>query len=44
MAKPFGHLHPLRRQLAIHLAERGVLAADQRDVFDADFGKPADVP
>ena len=36
-------LHPGGCQLAVHLAERGVLAADQRDVVDADFVKPLDV-
>ena len=37
-----GTFTPLRGELAIHLAERGVLAADQRHVVDADVGKPFD--
>ena len=33
------HAHPLRRELAVHLAERGVLAADEGDVLHADLGE-----
>ena len=38
-----GHLDALARQFAAHLAQRGILAADQRDVVDADLVKPEDV-
>ena len=37
------HLDAQRDQFAIHLAERGVLAADQRHVAQAQIGKPANV-
>ncbi len=40
--EPVGHLHAVGRELAIQLAQRGVLPAHQRDVVDADVGKPAD--
>ena len=36
-------MHALGCQLADHLAERRVLAADRRHVVNADLGEPADV-
>ncbi len=41
--EPRRDVHPPRHQLAVHLAERGVLAADFRDVFDTDFFEPSNV-
>jgi hypothetical protein len=37
------HTDPRAGQLPIHLAERRVLASDQRDVLDAHLGEAADV-
>jgi len=34
--KAVGHAHALRAQFADHFAQRGVLAADLRDIGDAD--------
>ncbi len=42
--KSVGDLHPLWRELAVHLAQRRVLAADERHVVDADLLKPAYMP
>ena len=42
--EPVGDLHTRGCQFAIHLAERGVLPANQRDIVDADFVKPPDLP
>jgi hypothetical protein len=41
--KAVRHADALSRQLAVHLAERGVLAADQRHVANAQILEPADV-
>ena len=37
-----GNGDALRRELLEHLAKRGVLAADQRNVLDANLAKEAD--
>ena len=37
-----GDVHSLSAELADHLAERGVLAADERDVLDARVREPFD--
>ena len=42
--EPVGDLHTRGCQFAIHLSERGVLPANQRDIVDADFIKPPNVP
>ena len=41
--KPIGYPHPLRTQVAIHLAQRSVFASDNRNILDPQFGKCADV-
>src|SRR5574341_1519368 len=41
--KSIRYLDSLRSQLAIELSQRGVLATDERDVFDPNLFKPADV-
>ena len=40
--KAIRHLHALGRQLAKHLAQRRVLAANERHIVDADVGEPFD--
>ena len=42
-AKPLGTLTPLGVKLAVHLAQRRVLAADERDIVNADLLEPANV-
>lgn len=37
-----GNAHAARRQLAVHLPQRGVFPTDERDVVDADLVEPAD--
>ena len=44
IANPLGTFTPSRCQLAIHLAERGVLPANQRDIVNTDFVKPLNAP
>ena len=39
--KAIGHFHSLAREFADHLAERRIFSADQRDILDADVGKPS---
>ena len=39
-----GHAHSGSGERAIHLPERRVLAADQRNVFETDAVEPADIP
>ncbi len=41
--EPVRDQHALVAELPVHLAERGVLAADNRDVCDPDLVEPADV-
>ena len=41
--KPIGHFDAFARELPAHLAQRSILAADERDVIDADLVKPKDV-
>ena len=44
IANPLGTFTPVGCQFAIHLSERGVLPANQRDIVNADFLKPPNVP
>ena len=41
--KAVGHSNTLRHEFAVHLAQRGVLTSNQRDVINARFGKPANL-
>src|SRR5262245_17921040 len=41
--EPVRDLHPGGCQLAVYLAERGILPTNQRDIIDVDFAKPVDI-
>ena len=40
--KAVRHLDPVRGEILIHLAERGVFAADDGDIINADIIEPED--
>ena len=41
--KAVGHFYAFALQFPAHLAQRGILAADERNVIDANFVEPSDV-
>ncbi|MNG41453.1 hypothetical protein D3C84_1306530 [compost metagenome] len=41
--KTVGDAYPLSREVLVHLAQRGVLAPDQRYIVDTQLFEPADM-